>query len=101
MREIGKRQGQETFEYKTRLTELKSLICNKKERKICCESKEQELSSPSYVPNIDNGECGLMEDAVAKRQRSGRIVGKKSNRKKSLLLHASSCNALKPDLRLT
>ena len=79
MREIGQRQGQDTSEYKTRLTELKGLICNQKERKVCCESTERELSSPSYIPNIDNGECGLMEeDAVAKRQRTGRIVGKKS-----------------------
>ena len=78
MREIGQRQGQDTFEYKTRLTELKGLICNQKERKVCCESTEQELSSPSYIPNIDNGECGLMEeDAAAKRQRTARIVGKK------------------------
>ena len=75
MREIGQRQGQDTSEYKTRLTELKGLICNKKERKVCCENTE--LSSPSYIPNIYNGECGLMEDAAAKRQRSGRIVGKK------------------------
>ena len=78
MREIGQRQGQDTSEYKTRLTELKGLICNQKERKVCCESTEQELSSPSYIPNIDNGECGLMEeDAAAKRQRTGWIVGQK------------------------
>ena len=86
MREIGQRQGQDTSEYKTRLTELKGLICNKKERKVCCESTEQEPSSPSYIPNI--GECGIRgdykkkrslktEDAAAKRQRTGRILGKK------------------------
>ena len=58
------------------LTELRGLVCNKEERKICCDDRDGiDQSSPRYIPNIENGECGLMEGGAAKRQRNGRIVG--------------------------
>ena len=61
------------------LTELRGLICNEEEKKICCDIcdgiEQGHSSSPCYIPNIENGECGLMEGGAAKRQRNGRIVG--------------------------
>ena len=67
-------------EFKTMLTELKGLVCNKEEKKVCCDICDsiEQSSSACYIPNIENGECGLMEGAAAKRQRKGKIVGELS-----------------------
>ena len=61
-------------EWRRKLTKLRSLVCNKKERKVCCGEKEKEESfqnttevsvtpdvsdSPSFIPSLDREECGL------------------------------------------
>ena len=82
MRKVGREKGKKSSEYKTILARLRSLICNKDEFKVCCDRAKQptnpstttplptttvtptdEHSYPSYVPNIDRGECGLSGDA--------------------------------------
>ena len=45
-------------EFKAIRKELASLVCNKRERKICCDTTE----SPSWVPKPDENECGLKGD---------------------------------------
>ena len=49
---------------------LRSLVCNKKDRKVCCERRK--YYSPSWVPPLSSGECGL--SAV---QHHGYVVGGK------------------------
>lgn len=61
----------DTSEFTTMLAELRGLICNRKEEKVCCDQS----SGPSYIPNIANGECGQMVGGDPKIQRNGRIVG--------------------------
>ena len=56
-------------DYKSKLTELKSRICNKKEGKVCCEDDtrilvdERENTPPP--PKQEEYECGLRKAAVA------------------------------------
>ena len=58
-------------EWRRVLEKLRSLVCNKKERKVCCGKNEKEESfqnttevseisdSPNFVPSLDREECGL------------------------------------------
>merc|ERR1711862_217236 len=41
---------------------LKSLICNQKDRKLCCKIKSNNPDSPGYLPG--DGECGVTGDAA-------------------------------------
>ena len=87
LRKVGAEKGKTSSEYKTILARLKSLICNKAERKFCCDRSKQpsqtptppppsttttptpdvtndEKSFPNFVPNINSGECGVTGDAA-------------------------------------
>ena len=54
-------------EYKRLLTDLKGLICNKKEGKVCCNAGDtiQTSSDPSSRFAIENYECGLRKVGAA------------------------------------
>jgi len=61
-----------TSDYRTLLTQLRKLICNKKGKKVCCRkgppiSNERsglnDSSSPVFFPNPLKGECGLSGSA--------------------------------------
>merc|ERR1711971_1159561 len=41
---------------------LKSLICNQKDRKLCCKIKSNNPDSPGYLPG--DGDCGVTGDAA-------------------------------------
>ena len=50
------------------LSELKGLICNQSERKVCCKKETStysstDPSSPLYLPNAKKAECGFSGDA--------------------------------------
>ena len=84
LRRVGAEKGKRSSEYKTILARLKSLICNKAERKFCCDRSKQpstttttttttppptdgtndEKFNPNFVPNINLGECGVTGDAA-------------------------------------
>ena len=81
LKKLGAEKGITSSEYKNLLARLKTLICNKKERKVCCDKAKQptttttlattttpattttaptdEKSFPNFIPNIDRGECGV------------------------------------------
>ena len=44
------------------LQSLKSLICNKEDKKICCKIESNNPDSPGYLPR--DGECGIAGDAA-------------------------------------
>jgi len=72
------RYQKDSSEFKKLLNKLRSQVCNKKLRKICCEVEEQELKqekvqdvvkvektekdSPSWIPNME--ECGVTGNAA-------------------------------------
>jgi len=62
-REILRSLPRRSAEYKEKLDELKSLVCNKKEKKVCCvrdvveEEDQRDINSPSWVPDKEDG-CG-------------------------------------------
>jgi len=80
LKKLGAEKGITSLEYKSLLARLKTLICNKKERKVCCDKAKQptttttpattttaptdEKSFPNFIPNIDRGECGVTGDAA-------------------------------------
>ena len=87
LKKLGAEKGITSSEYKSLLARLKTLICNKKERKVCCDKAKQptttttpatttttpattttaptdEKSFPNFIPNIDRGECGVTGDAA-------------------------------------
>jgi len=46
--------------YSTLQAKLKSQICNKKERKVCCPlCDETDEDSPCYIPSLEQERCGL------------------------------------------
>ena len=45
------------------LEKLRSLVCNKQERNICCELAGPD--SPSYIPSMEKQECGLEGGSAA------------------------------------
>ena len=57
-----KQYSRGSSEYKRVLNKLKSQICNKKLRKVCCEIEDpvEDRDSPSWIPSA--GECGLSGD---------------------------------------
>jgi len=61
-----------TSDYRTLLTQLRKLICNKKRKKVCCRKGQpisnersdlNDSSSPGFLPNPLKGECGLSGSA--------------------------------------
>ena len=48
------------------LKTLRSLVCNKKERKVCCEDPDVSgPDTPSHLPSLRSEECGLAGDSFA------------------------------------
>lgn len=53
-----------TKDYTTLLNKLKSLVCNKVDRKVCCDiaaggqTNSNDSDSPSYRPSVEKEECG-------------------------------------------
>ena len=51
-----------TAEWREQLRKLKSLVCNAKERKVCCEkpatNSRSPRDAPSYRPSLEGEECG-------------------------------------------
>ena len=61
--------------YSTLQAKLKSQICNKKERKVCCPlCDETDEDSPCYIPSLEEERCGL------EGSHSGFIVGGEDTR---------------------
>ena len=52
-------------EYKTKLTELKSRICNKKNGKVCCDPVSTRIEPPPPQEEQEDYQCGLRKAAVA------------------------------------
>jgi len=57
-----------TNEYRIFLSELKGLICNQSERKVCCKKETStysstDPSSPLYLPSAKKAECGFSGNA--------------------------------------
>ena len=53
------------------LRKLRSLVCNKKDRKVCCDVQQHNTTqpglstSPSYLPSLDREDCGLARSSFS------------------------------------
>ena len=56
-------------ERKMLLEKLQSLVCNKQEKKTCCDPL------PKYIPSLEREECGLSSEPKFRERRAGRILG--------------------------
>ena len=45
-------------QYNNVLSKLKSLVCNKADRKVCCAVPDAPADSPRYRPSYEDEECG-------------------------------------------
>ena len=64
LRKVGKEKGKSSSEYMSILGRLRSFICNKADKKVCCDISNDEEFSPNFIPNIERGECGITGDAA-------------------------------------
>ena len=46
-------------ELKTLVEQLKSLVCNTAQQKVCCEVQPDETEDPAFLPSLETEQCGL------------------------------------------
>ena len=46
-------------EHKSLKDQLRSVVCNSEELKVCCEAQRDESDEPAFLPSLEKEQCGL------------------------------------------
>ena len=46
-------------EHKSLKDQLRSVVCNSEELKVCCEAQREESDEPAFLPSLEREQCGL------------------------------------------